>query len=77
MASTALRADLRDRGLRTERAVLVVIDGAKALAKAVRNVFGSRALVQRCQAHYADLRIMPMSAPKFLWGKGFVLGSSA
>lgn len=48
---TALLTDLRDRGLRTDRAVLVVIDGGKALAKAVRNVFGARAIVQRCQAH--------------------------
>lgn len=50
-ACTALLTDLRDRGLATERAVLVVIDGGKALAKAVRNVYGSRAIVQRCQAH--------------------------
>jgi len=50
-ACTALLADLRDRGLRTDRPVLVVIDGAKALAKAVRNVFGDQAIVQRCQAH--------------------------
>lgn len=48
---TALLTDLRDRGLRTDRAVLVVIDGGKALAKAVRNVFGALAIVQRCQAH--------------------------
>lgn len=50
-ACTALLTDLRDRGLPTEHAVLVVIDGGKALAKAVRNVYGSRAIVQRCQAH--------------------------
>jgi len=50
-ACTALLADLRDRGLRTDRQVLVVIDGSKALAKAVRDVFGDRAIVQRCQAH--------------------------
>jgi len=50
---TALLTDLRDRGLHTDRAVLVVIDGGKALAKAVRNVFGTRAIVQRCQAHKA------------------------
>jgi putative transposase len=50
-ACTALLADLRDRGLRTDRQVLIVIDGSKALAKAVRNVFGDRAIVQRCQAH--------------------------
>jgi len=52
-ACTALLADLRDRGLHTDRAVLVVIDGGKALAKAVRNVFGAKAIVQRCQAHKA------------------------
>jgi transposase-like protein len=50
-ACTALLADLRDRGLRTDRAVLAVIDGSKALAKAVRNVFGASAILQRCQAH--------------------------
>jgi transposase-like protein len=48
---TALLADLRDRGLRTDRPLLVVVDGAKALPKAVRNVFGDRAIIQRCQAH--------------------------
>lgn len=48
---TALLADMRERGLRTDRAILAVLDGAKALAKAVRDVFGQRALIQRCQAH--------------------------
>jgi putative transposase len=47
----ALRADLRERGLDTERALLVVIDGAKALYKAVKEVFGQRALIQRCRVH--------------------------
>jgi transposase-like protein len=50
-ACTSLLTDLRDRGLPTEHAVLVVLDGGKALAKAVRNVYGARAIVQRCQAH--------------------------
>lgn len=50
-ACTAFLADLRERGLRTDRPTLVVIDGSKALAKAVRNVFGESAIVQRCQAH--------------------------
>jgi putative transposase len=50
-ACTALLADLRERGLRTDRTTLVVLDGSKALAKAVREVFGARALIQRCQAH--------------------------
>jgi transposase-like protein len=48
---TALLTDMRERGLRTNRAILAVIDGSKALAKAIRDVFGTRALIQRCQAH--------------------------
>jgi putative transposase len=50
-AVKALLADLAERGLDTSRSILVVIDGAKALRKAVGEVFGARALVQRCQAH--------------------------
>ena len=48
---TALLTGLVDRGLDTTRSILVVIDGAKALAKSVRDVFGKRALIQRCQVH--------------------------
>jgi len=47
----ALLADLRERGLNTEAAILVVLDGAKALHKAVKEVFGERALIQRCRVH--------------------------
>jgi putative transposase len=50
-ACKALLADLIERGLNPDRAMLVVIDGAKALRKAVLEVFGERALLQRCQAH--------------------------
>ena len=46
-----LLADLRERGLDTEAAILVVLDGAKALHKGVREVFGERALIQRCRVH--------------------------
>ena len=46
-----LLADLRERGLNTEAAMLVVVDGAKALYKGVRDVFGQRALIQRCRVH--------------------------
>lgn len=49
--ATALLADLQQRGLSVDKGTLVVIDGAKALAKAVKEVFGSRALIQRCQRH--------------------------
>jgi putative transposase len=48
---THLLADLHDRGLDATRGLLVVIDGAKALAKAVRKVFGEAALIQRCTIH--------------------------
>ena len=50
-ACLALLASLRERGLRAERSLLVVVDGSKALPKAVREVFGGRAMVQRCQVH--------------------------
>jgi len=45
-----LLADLRDRGLDVTRPMLVVIDGAKALASAVHAVF-DHPVVQRCQLH--------------------------
>ena len=47
----AMLADLVERGLRFEEGILVVIDGGKGLRKAVRQVFGSLAAVQRCQIH--------------------------
>ena len=46
-----LLADLVARGLRYEEGLLVVIDGAKALASGVRSVFGTHAVVQRCTLH--------------------------
>jgi putative transposase len=46
-----LLADLVDRGLRFEHGILAVIDGSKALRKAVAKVFGTNALVQRCTLH--------------------------
>jgi putative transposase len=48
---TDLLADLVARGLNADGGLLVVIDGAKALATAVRSVFGDYALIQRCQLH--------------------------
>lgn len=48
---TDLLADLQARGLSAEDGLLVVIDGAKALATAVRKVFGEHALIQRCTLH--------------------------
>ena len=48
---TALLADLVARGLSVDKGVLVVIDGAKALAAGVAKVFGEEAVVQRCVLH--------------------------
>jgi transposase-like protein len=50
-ACKALLADLIERGLAAERALLFVIDGAKALHKAIGDTFGARALIQRCRVH--------------------------
>ncbi len=46
-----LLADLVDRGLDLEQAILLVIDGAKALRRAIKDVFGEHALVHRCHRH--------------------------
>jgi putative transposase len=48
---TALLDDLVRRNLDPQRSTLFVIDGSQALRKAIRRVFGERALVQRCQVH--------------------------
>lgn len=43
--------DLIDRGLSFEEGILCVVDGSKGLRKAIDEVFGSYAQVQRCQWH--------------------------
>ena len=47
----ALLADLVARGLKPDIARLFIVDGAKALSRAVRDTFGDFALIQRCQIH--------------------------
>jgi putative transposase len=47
---TDLLAGLRERGLEVTRPILVVIDGAKALRRAVCDVF-DHPVIQRCQLH--------------------------
>jgi len=47
----ALLSDLLRRGLAADRETLFVIDGSKALRKAIRDIFGQMALVHRCQVH--------------------------
>jgi len=47
----AFLRELVERGLRYQPGLLCVIDGAKGLRKALQTVFGSHAVVQRCQWH--------------------------
>lgn len=47
----ALLDDLIERGLSKDPSYLFVLDGAKALKKAVVSRFGSKALIQRCRVH--------------------------
>jgi transposase-like protein len=47
----ALLADLVSRGLDATDGLLLVLDGAKALSAAVREVFGATAVIQRCTLH--------------------------
>jgi transposase-like protein len=47
---TGLITGLRERGLDVTRPVLAVIDGARALARAIKDVF-DKPLIHRCQQH--------------------------
>jgi transposase-like protein len=46
-----LMAGIRDRGLDASGGVLFVLDGGKALHRAVKDVFGAKAVIQRCRLH--------------------------
>ncbi len=58
-----LLVGLRDRGLEVTRPILVVIDGAKALASAVKAVF-DHPVIHRCQLH--KIRNVESKLPKTL-----------
>lgn len=47
----AFLRELLARGLRLDRGLLVITDGAKGLQAAVREAFGEAAVLQRCQWH--------------------------
>jgi len=47
----SLLADLVDRGLDPGQAVLFVVDGGKALRRAIKDVFGEHAMAHRCHRH--------------------------
>ncbi len=57
----SLLADLVDRGLDPEQAILFVIDGGKALRKAIKAVFGEHALVHRCHRHSVSRAWAPIA----------------
>lgn len=48
---TSLLEELCQRGLDTKRPILAVLDGSKALAAAVKRVWGAKVRIQRCQIH--------------------------
>jgi hypothetical protein len=48
---TSFLRGLVERGLKYDQGLLVVLDGAKGLRKAVDKVFGKKAAVQRCHWH--------------------------
>jgi transposase-like protein len=49
--AAALLSNLIERGLSMSHPILFVIDGSKALRKAIREVFGELGVVARCQLH--------------------------
>ena len=48
---TSLVQDLVERGMKIERKILCAIDGGKGIRKALLDVLGSSAVIQRCQTH--------------------------
>jgi len=55
----ALLDDLIERGLDPEICRLFIVDGAKALKKAIKNTFGKHTPIQRCQVHKARNIVLP------------------
>ena len=47
----AILGFIQDRGLKIEEGLLCILDGSKGIRKAVEEVFGRYALIQRCQWH--------------------------
>jgi len=62
-----LLEELVERGLAVDRLLLVVIDGAKALRRAVNDVLGSDTPVQRCTVHKKRNVLEHLSAKDRSW----------
>ncbi len=54
--------DLLERGLRVDESILCVVDGGKGIRKALVDVLGDLAVIQRCQIH--KLRNLRSYLPK-------------
>ena len=64
----AFLRELVDRGFRAPTGLLVVLDGAKGLRAAVRDVFGDEVPVQRCQWHKRENVVSYLTKPlQVLW----------
>jgi putative transposase len=48
---TSLLQGFLERGLKVEDKILCIVDGGKGIRKALDDVFGNRAVIQRCQVH--------------------------
>ena len=68
----SLLANLQSRGLRTDRSLLVILDGSKALRKAVRDLFGEVALVQRCHVHKMRNVLDHLPERQRMWAKAIL-----
>ena len=67
VCATFLR-ELVERGFRAPTGLLVVLDGAKGLRAAVRDVFGEDVPVQRCQWHKRENVVSYLTKPlQILW----------
>jgi len=51
VVTTELLESLVSRGLKTDHPILAVLDGAKALSNAVKNIWDRWAVIQRCELH--------------------------
>ncbi|WP_347242933.1 IS256 family transposase [Thermogutta sp.] len=69
-ACSALLKDLVGRGMDAREGLLFVMDGSKALTKAVRETFGELALVQRCQKHKMENVVKHLPEREQQWLKG-------
>ena len=69
----SLLADLQSRGLRTDRSLLVILDGSKALHKAVTQTFGTAALIHRCHVHKLRNILEHLPEGQRAWVRAIVL----